>query len=164
MTRIAINTLLWLTHQAYEGDEGQSLLCSLRDVRDSDWTALPPGGGRSISNILEHVSWAKWMYEDYAFGPGTLRGDIPPLVPAGGAASRPRAELLSWLQQGHSRWVASVAALLDDAELDRLRPTNWGDAFPTRDLIQIIIAHDFYHAGEINHIRALLQGTDQWPY
>jgi len=27
-----------------------------------------------------------------------------------------------------------------------------------------MIAHDFYHAGEINHIRALLQGTDRWPY
>jgi len=31
-------------------------------------------------------------------------------------------------------------------------------------LIRIMIAHDFYHAGEINHIRALLHGTDRWPY
>jgi len=30
--------------------------------------------------------------------------------------------------------------------------------------IRIMIAHDFYHAGEINLIRALLQGTDRWPY
>lgn len=28
----------------------------------------PPGGGRSIADILEHVAWSKWMYEDYAFG------------------------------------------------------------------------------------------------
>jgi hypothetical protein len=27
-----------------------------------------------------------------------------------------------------------------------------------------MIAHDFYHAGEINHLRALLQGSDRWPY
>jgi hypothetical protein len=26
-----------------------------------------------------------------------------------------------------------------------------------------MIAHDFYHAGEINHLRALLQKTDRWP-
>jgi hypothetical protein len=27
-----------------------------------------------------------------------------------------------------------------------------------------MIAHDLYHAGEINHLRALLQSTDRWPY
>jgi hypothetical protein len=26
------------------------------------------------------------------------------------------------------------------------------------------VAHDLYHAGEINHLRALLRGTDRWPY
>ena len=83
MPRTAIDILIWLTNQAYEGDPGQSLLGSLRDLRDPDWTSLPPGGGRSISDILEHIGWAKWMYEDYAFGPATLRGDIPPLIPPG---------------------------------------------------------------------------------
>ena len=83
MPRTAIDILIWLTNQAYEGDPGQSLLGSLRDLRDPDWTSLPPGRGRSISDILEHIGWAKWMYEDYAFGPATLRGDIPPLIPPG---------------------------------------------------------------------------------
>jgi hypothetical protein len=31
-------------------------------------------------------------------------------------------------------------------------------------IIRIMIAHDLYHAGEINHLRSLLQGTDRWPY
>jgi hypothetical protein len=35
---------------------------------------------------------------------------------------------------------------------------------PTRKILQFMIAHDFYHAGEINHRRALLQGTDRWPF
>ena len=26
------------------------------------------------------------------------------------------------------------------------------------------IQHDIYHAGEINHIRALRQKTDKWPW
>ena len=34
----------------------------------------------------------------------------------------------------------------------------------SHSLLAIMIAHDFYHAGEINHLRALLQGTDRWPY
>ena len=45
--------------------------------------------GRSIADILEHVGWSKWMYEDYAFGSAAMRGDQPLLIPADGARSRP---------------------------------------------------------------------------
>ena len=163
-SRTAIETLAWLIEDAFEGDPHHSLLANLRDLRDEDWTAVPPGAGRSIADILEHVTWGKWMYENYAFGSASLRGDQPPLVPAAGARSRPRAELLGWLTVGHRRWLASVRALADDAELDRDRLANWGERLPTRVLIRITIAHDLYHAGEINHLRALLHGSDRWPY
>ena len=159
-----IDTLAWFSEDAFEGDLDQSLLVNLRGLRDEDWTALPLKAGRSISDILEHVGWCKWMYEDYAFGPASMRGDQPPLIPADGSRSRPHKELLEWLTEGHRRWLASVRALTDDSELDRERLTNWGDHLPTRVIIRIMIGHDFYHAGEINHIRALLQGTDHWPY
>ena len=33
---------------------------------------------------------------------------------------------------------------------------------PTRFLIVNMIEHDVYHAGEINHTRALLQNDDAW--
>jgi uncharacterized damage-inducible protein DinB len=159
-SRTAIDTLAWLIHDAFEGDPDQSLLANLRDLSAKDWNALPVGGGRSIADILEHVGWAKWMYEDYAFGPASMRGDQPPLVPANNARSRPPDELLTWLTEGHRRWLASVRALPNDTELDRERPTNWGTHLQTRVLIRIMIAHDLYHAGEINHIRALHQGDD----
>lgn len=162
--RSVLETLAWLIEDAFEGDPDHSLIANLRNLNDEDWTALPPGAERSIAEVLEHVGWSKWMYEDYAFGPATMRGDQPPLVPADGASSRTTKELLEWLRDGHQRWLASVRALSDDSELDRLRLTNWGDHLPTRSIIRIMIAHDFYHAGEINHIRALLQGTDRWPY
>jgi uncharacterized damage-inducible protein DinB len=160
----AIDTLAWLIEQAFEGDPSHSLLSNLQQVREEDWLAPPGGSGRSIADILEHVGWSKWMYEDYAFGSASLRGDQPPLIPTEGARSRPHAELLSWLTKGHQRWLASVRALRDDSELDRERLTNWGERLPARDIIRIMIAHDFYHAGEINHLRALLQQTDRWPY
>ena len=163
-SRVALDTLVWLTQEAFQGDNDQSLLASLRDLREEDWTALPAGGGRSIADILEHVGWAKWMYDDYAFGSGTLRGDAVPLVPSSGERSRPKNELLAWLNEGHERWLVSLRALPNDAELERDRPANWGELLPTRVLIRIMIAHDFYHAGEINHLRALVQGTDRWPY
>ena len=160
----AIDTFAWLIEQAFEGDPSHSLLANLRDVQRPDWTVTPVGSHRSIADILEHVGWSKWMYEDYAFGTASMRGDQPPLVPLDGMRARPPEELLAWLTEGHQRWLASVRALADDVELEKSRPTNWGERLPTRDIIRIMIAHDFYHAGEINHIRALLQGTDRWPY
>jgi hypothetical protein len=163
-SRIALETLAWLIEDAFQGDPDQSLLANLRDLRDEDWLVLPPGANRSIAEILEHVGWSKWMYEDYAFGTASLRGDQPPLIPENYAPSRPQKELLHWLTEGHRRWLASVRALADDSELDVGRLTNWGERLPTRTIIRIMIGHDFYHAGEINHIRALLQGTDRWPY
>jgi len=163
-SRTAIDTLAWLIDDAFAGDPSHSLLANLHDLPDEDWTALPPGGGRSIADILEHVAWSKWMYENYAFGSASLHGDQPPLVPAQGARSRPYDQLLAWLTDGHRRWLASVRALPNDSELDRDRLTNWGERLPTRAIIRIMIAHDLYHAGEINHLRALLRGTDRWPY
>ncbi len=161
-SRIAIETLVRLVEDAYAGDSKHSVLANLRDVRDPEWTALPPGGGRSIADMVEHIAWCKWMYEDYAFGSALLRGDQPPLVPENGARARPRDQLLAWLADGHERWRASVRGLAGDAELERPRLSWWRQLLPTRDLIRIAIAHDLYHAGEINHLRSLLQGTDRW--
>lgn len=163
-SRIAIDTLARLIEEGFDGDPSHSLLANLHDLREEDWTATLGESGRSIADILEHVGWSKWMYEDYAFGSASMRGDQPPLIPEGGARSRPHGELLAWLTEGHQRWLASIRALEDDSELDRERLTNWGERLPTRDIIRILIAHDFYHAGEINHLRALLQKTDRWPY
>src|SRR3972149_1818198 len=101
--RTAIDTLVWLIEDAFEGDPSHSLLANLRDLRDEDWTALRPGGSRSIADGLEHVAWAKWMQEDSPFGSASMRGDLPPLIPADGARSRPRDELLAWLAGGPRR-------------------------------------------------------------
>lgn len=163
-SRVALDTLCWLIEEAFNGESPDSLISNLRDLRAEDWNAIPPGGGRSIADILEHVGWSKWMYEDCAFGNASLHGDQPPLIPAGGARSRPHEELLVWLKDGHQKWLSSVRALADDTELDRERLTNWGELLPTRSIIRIMIAHDYYHAGEINHLRSLLQGNDRWEY
>jgi hypothetical protein len=163
-SHIAIDTLAWLIEDAFDGDPSHSLLANLHNLREEDWTVLPHGTNRSVADILEHVGWSKWMYEDYAFGSASMRGDQPPLVPAEGLRARPRDELISWLTEGHRRWLASVRALPNDTELNRERLTNWGETLPTRVIIRIMIAHDLYHAGEINHLRALIQGTDRWPY
>ena len=164
MAREAIAALVELLEDVFRRDPEHGLLPNLADVREDEWLAVPEGGGRSIGAILEHVGWCKWMYEDYAFGPAMLAGDRPPLVPPPGTPARDRDELIGWLTAGHERLVASIRALPEDAALERDRLTNWGEHMRTRQIIHTMIAHDLYHAGEVNHLRALLQGSDRWPY
>ena len=67
-----------------------------------------------VYEVFEHVGWCKWMYEDYAFGGASMRGDQPPLIPENGEHARPPQALLTWLTEGHQRWLASVGALSED--------------------------------------------------
>ena len=126
--RAGVDVLARLIEDAFDRDQDQSLMANLRDLRQEDWTDLPSGAGRSIAEVLEHVGWAKWMYEDHAFGEASLSGNQPPLIPSDGASSRLPGELLEWLSRGHQRWLNSVRALPQDSELDRERLTNWVSA------------------------------------
>jgi uncharacterized damage-inducible protein DinB len=72
------------------------------------------------------------------------------------------ADDIEWLRDGQRIFRDGVAALSDDSELAHERGTHWGARVPTERIIRIMIEHDIYHAGEINHLRALIQGTDYW--
>ena len=58
-SHIALETLVWLIEDAFEGDPAHSLMANLQSLREDDWTAVPIGSGRSIADILEHVGWSK---------------------------------------------------------------------------------------------------------
>ena len=169
LTRSGIETMLDLMDEAFRGrgveasDESQALLPNLASVPASAWSALPAGASRSVAAIAVHVGACKIMYDDYAFGSGTLRFGTTEVEPWGDAAV-PRDACGPWLEAAHERLVGHVDALMDDAELDRTRPTNWGEPRPTRWIIAAMITHDAYHAGEINHLRSLLGGDDRWRF
>jgi hypothetical protein len=73
------------------------------------------------------------------------------------------ASAVPWLTRGHERLRDSIAEL-SDAVLDQPRMTNWGELKATRWIIAIMIEHDIYHAGEINHLRSIHDGDDSWEY
>jgi DinB superfamily len=167
--RRGIETMGYLLDEAFRGrgiedsNESQALLTNLATVSEADWRALPPGVARSIESIVVHVGSTKLMYDEYAFGPGRktwLDADIRPW--ADGSASM--GEAVAWLEAMHERLGGHVAALPDDDELDRGRPTNWGTPRPARWLLATLITHDAYHAGEINHLRSLRGTDDRWRY
>jgi hypothetical protein len=158
MAKAAISELLGLLDEAFEGEDWHSLVRNLRATRPADWEWVPPEGRRSIREIAGHVGACKFMYENHAFGDATLTWEDS-LVAGDGALGDVEAAI-AWLQEGHARLRQSVAGL-DNGELDRPRRTNWGAMKPTRWIISTMIQHDLYHAGEINHLRALHQGDDQ---
>jgi len=163
MSRAAVDAMLYLLDQAFEGDDEHSLLANLRNVRPHDWTWRPSGGSRSVRAIVRHAGWAKYMYNDHAFGTGTLRWDDLASVAGDLDGQRdPAAAYRHWLAEGQRALRESIAALTD-TELPLPRKTHWGEMMETRRIIAVMIEHDLYHAGEINHLRALCQSDDNWP-
>ena len=145
------------------GDESQALLTNLATVPDDAWRALPAGAARTIESIVLHVGSCKVMYDDYAFGSGSLQWGTPEVEPFGNGEAA-RDDAAAWLEAAHHTLVGHVTSLRDDGELDRPRPTNWGELRPTRWIVAAMITHDAYHAGEINHLRSLLGTDDRWRH
>lgn len=139
-----------------------SLIRNLSTVRREDWDALPPGGGRTIHELVRHIGSGFPFYANHAFGDGTrewankeVNGLLPGTTPE---------EMIAWLRAAHGVFRNAVAELTDD-QLDQLGMTfTDGPPWTTRRVIEIMIQHPLYHIGEINHLRALLQGNDDWDH
>ena len=165
----AVDEYLLLLDEAFDGrgieesNESQALVTNLATVTEAEWTARPPGATRTIESMVRHVAGCKVMYADYAFGPGTKQWGTPEVEGPWPDGEAPMVEANAWLWETHRSFRAHVESLTDD-DLERLRMTNWGEMRPTRWILAAIIGHDFYHAGEINHLRSLLGSDDRWRW
>jgi uncharacterized damage-inducible protein DinB len=145
---------------AYRGDTEHSVLGSLWTVGDTEWAAKLSENGRSIREIVRHVATGYHAYYNAGWGDGPSSWTHWESVANQKAG---REDLVAWMDEGHNAFIAAVLTLSDD-ELDAPRPTHWGGVVPTRRILLTIIAHGFYHSGEINHLRSVLQGNDRWGY
>lgn len=145
----------------YGWDHWHSLVRNLATTRPEDWDALPVGGGRTIRQMVRHLGRTYPMYANHAFGDGSRQWQEE-VVDGVGPGDTPE-EMVVWLRAAHRSFRDAVAALTD-ADLPIRRKAPWGDEFETRRLIELQIQHALYHVGEINHIRALLQGNDDWDH
>jgi hypothetical protein len=159
MATVGVEQVLFLMDEAFEGKDKDwhSLLGNLRSVPPEAWRWPPPGGQRTIADLVQHVGSCKIMCENHVFGDASLHWEHPLVTGDGILADAGVA--IAWLRDAHDRLRRSVAGL-DDAELARPRPTYWGMLRETRWTVSVMIQHDLYHAGEINHIRALYQRND----
>jgi hypothetical protein len=171
MSRAAVEQLLYLMDMAFDEGQWHSLLGNLRSVTADDWLWTPPGGARTIRLLTAHVAACKYVYDNHAFGDAAMSWNDPAgdlgygmedLQSESVLDNEPSiADVVAWLSEGHRRLREHVAAL-NDEELLRPRRTNKDEMKETRWIIAVMIEHDLYHAGEINHIRALRQRNDGW--
>lgn len=166
MSGSAVDAMLYMLDEAFDPPNArpsnQSLLPNLGAVSDEVWCTVPPGGSRSIKEVALHVGSCKYVYDNYAFGDASLTWQSKLVSPWPDSDPHP-AEVIDWIRAGHRRFRHHVAELVD-SDLDIPRKANWGIEYPTRWLINVIVQHDLYHAGEINHIRSLLTGDDRWAH
>lgn len=162
MSRAAVEALAYLLDEAFEGNEEHSLLGNLVNVTPEDWLARPAEGTRTIGEIVDHAGAAKYAYWDHMFSEGARSFDG---WLTQSPSRRDRADIAGitrWLREGHARFRDAAAALQDE-DLAKPRNAHWRSAAETRWLISVLIQHDVYHAGEINHLRAQRQDDDRWP-
>jgi hypothetical protein len=164
----SIDEVVYLMDEAFRGkgieetNESQSLIANLATVDDRVWRMTPETGKRTIESVALHVGSCKVMYDDYAFGDAKLSWDDSVVLPWRDGEA-PRSDAIDWLTKSHERLMEHVRALTDD-DLSRPRLANWGEERPTRWLLSTLLQHDTYHAGEVNHIRALLAADDVWKW
>ena len=127
---------------------------TVRQLPDGRWTVdyeqpdPEPPPFTTIAWRLVHVSGCKIMYHEYAFGPARLTWDSLDLPHTAATAT-------AQLEEGHALLRADLDSLADDAALDELRLTNWGERWPTWQIFWIMTFHDLHHGGEIACLRDL---------
>ncbi len=162
MARILLDRAIAQTGQAFD-----MFFANLKDLREDDWSWLPEGGARSISAIVGHVVSCKVMYDNHAFGDAAMTWMDPRFdewqSPAPGGGIEPQ-RLIEALREAQLHLLRSIDVLADDSELARERPVNWGGTRATDWIITRLVEHDCFHAGEVNHLRAIHQRNDRWEW
>lgn len=129
-----------------QDDEGHWFADYAADGNWPEWTDPEPPPFCTIAHRLVHLGSCKVMYHDYAFGPATESWEnlCPPTAESA----------IALLEDGQTRLMSAVASLVDD-DLSSERLTNWGERWPTWQILWTMVHHDLRHGNEIAVIRDL---------
>ena len=164
-SRTEVNILIGVFNRSFYEDPAEfhdrrwhSLMSNLESVRPEDWDALPNGAERPIRELVLHIGKAYLMYENHCFGDGTLAwAETSADFPSSGSPD----ETIVWLRASHRKFSESLAKATDE-QLAEAGPGDWSEGHPRRDIVERMIQHGLYHAGEINHLRGTIQRNDAW--
>ena len=156
----AVSALARMADSAFDGQHWHALMRNLGSLREGDWDWVPPGGERTIREIVRHAGKCKLIFANQLFGDGTLSWDDAAITHSiDGDASA--GQMIAWLRETHTAFRDGIAACTDD-HLASCPDGYWGKPTELQWSIEVMIQHEVYHAGEINHIRALHHGDDGW--
>ena len=152
-----LHLLLEQLDQAYDRKSwhGTNLRGSIRGVTADQAAWRPQPGRHNIQELVAHAAY--WKYTVIRRFTGDKRGSFP--LEGSNWFERPRADETLWradirlLEETH-RQLRSVLAGLDPRELTRTPPAS---KVSNRALVSGIIAHDLYHAGQIQLLKRLRQ-------
>ena len=153
--RSEIQQLLTVVDQAYDRKSwhGTNLRCSIRGLTATQAGWRPGRGRHNIHELVIHAAY--WKYAVWRRLAGGERGSFP--LTGSNWFTRTSADATAWrddvalLGKVHRRLRAAVAAVPAD-DLTRTLPSSQMTPFT---LITGIAAHDLYHAGQIQLIKAL---------
>lgn len=152
--------LISLLDLVFEGDDETSLVANLRNVDKATWNAVPQGGGRTIAQIASRAGLAPWVYADFAFGAGgqTWGPAVADVVAAARSMAQSSGCARATAASSRRSQLSMMAFSMNYAPFVGVSPP------PLRKLVAALVSHASYHAGEINHARSLIRGTDRWDY
>lgn len=143
----------------------QEFRSSLEGVTERQaWATLPNLGpdylhtDGTIYGLVLHIASVKWMYGSICFRNSEIRwrqvaDEIEQFEPNWD-------EALRYVERGHAYWLESWRDL---ADIEELRPTNWGEERPAYRTIELMSRHDSYHAGQVAMLRYGVAESDGKP-
>jgi uncharacterized damage-inducible protein DinB len=155
----AATALARMADSALDGKHWHATMRNLGSLDADDWDWAPPGGERTIRELVRHIGKCKVHFADQLFGDGTRSWDEP--IPAALHPGGDVEDAIAWLREAHIAFRDGIAGL-DDADLSTTRSGYWNEPRELQWSIEAMIQHEVYHAGEISHIRALHHGDDVW--
>jgi hypothetical protein len=126
---------------------------NIYEDRPGHWTyhyAIPDPNPAPVTSIgwqIVHLATCKIMYREWAFGPARLT--FPEILIPHTSSSA-----IEQLEHGQRQLLDDLAHLTD-AQLDDLRPTNWGELWPAWRVLWTMADHDSFHGGVIGYMRDL---------
>ena len=101
----------------------------------------------TIAWRMLHITDGNTIYREHGFGPG--KRQYTDLAPHGDAAGA-----VAYLAESQ-RSVTATLAGIDDARLDELRPTPWGERWPAGQIVVVLLDEQVHHGAEIGVLRDL---------
>jgi uncharacterized damage-inducible protein DinB len=159
-SRIAVDALVRMADSAFDGQHWHATMRNLGSLREDDWDWVPAQGERTIRELVSHIGACKLIFASQLFGDGSIDWDDPESTKRDRAEGSV-AEAIAWLRWTHEVFRDGIASITD-ADLSTTPSGYWGKPTELQWSIEVMIQHEVYHAGEINHTRAQHHGDDGW--